>query len=43
MVLEMLKQSGRNQVFVHDLTKPNLGIAVSKVFIPGLKVSISMM
>jgi ribosomal protein S12 methylthiotransferase accessory factor len=43
MVLEMLKRSGRNQVFVHDLTKPNLGIAVSKVFIPGLKVSISMM
>ena len=42
MVLEMLKQSGRNQVFVHDLTKPNLGIPVSKVFIPGLKISMSM-
>ncbi|HEX2763721.1 MAG TPA: YcaO-like family protein [Allosphingosinicella sp.] len=43
MVLGMLNRSGMDQVFVHDLSKPDLGIAVSKVFIPGLKISVSML
>ncbi len=43
MVLEMLKQAGKDRVFVHDLTKPNLGIAVTRTFIPGMKISAAML
>ncbi|ARS67239.1 hypothetical protein CN204_18465 [Sinorhizobium meliloti] len=42
MVLRMLKEAGHGQVYVHDLTKRGLDLAVTKAFVPGLKVSAKM-
>lgn len=41
LVLEMLQAAGKGKgkVYVHDLTKPDMGLSVVKVFIPGLKFS----
>lgn len=38
-VLRMLEAAGLCEVFVHDLTKPDIGVPVVKVFVPGLKVN----
>jgi len=42
-VLGMLAAAGKERVFVHDLTKPGFDIAVTRVFIPGMKVSAEML
>ncbi|MES2869684.1 MAG: YcaO-like family protein [Pseudomonadota bacterium] len=42
-VLDMLVEAGMGKVFVHDLTKPNLDVAVTRVFIPGMKISANML
>ncbi len=43
LVLEMLRSSDRKEVFVHELTKPNINIPVVKVFVPGMKLSAKML
>lgn len=43
LVLEMLKTAGLDEVFVHDLTKPHIGIPVVRAFVPGLKISAKML
>ncbi|CBW76890.1 Hypothetical cytosolic protein (plasmid) [Mycetohabitans rhizoxinica HKI 454] len=42
-VLEMLAGAGSDKVYVHDLTKPDLDLAVTRVFIPGMKICASML
>jgi ribosomal protein S12 methylthiotransferase accessory factor len=43
LVLDMLKSAGLDKVFVHDLSKPHIGIPVVRAFVPGLKISAKML
>lgn len=43
LVLEMLRSAGIDEVLVHELTKLQIGIAVVRAFVPGLKISAKML
>jgi ribosomal protein S12 methylthiotransferase accessory factor len=38
-VLGMLDAAGMHKVFMHDLTKPEIGVPVVRIFVPGLKLN----
>lgn len=43
LVVGMLRSAGIKEVLVHDLTKPDIGIAVVRAFVPGLKINATML
>jgi len=40
-VLGMLDAAGMHKVFMHDLTKPEVGVPVVRIFVPGLRLNAS--
>jgi ribosomal protein S12 methylthiotransferase accessory factor len=43
LVLQMLEQAGYPKVYWHDLTKADIGVPVTRTFVPGLKISVTML